>query len=145
LKKYTNVWKSILNKIYMGYGYDYGVWLQFQKYSSYIVQQNLYDKHLLLIKDKSYLRLDRISASNYPRDNFIRYRDRPEYGWNGHHWTSINDSITQSLFDITDMVYVYHNFAISKKKIKNFWLFLYYNINTAICRYVELIWPFVIL
>jgi hypothetical protein len=30
-----------------------------------------------LIKDKSYLRLDRISASNYPRDNFIRYRDRP--------------------------------------------------------------------
>ena len=76
-----------------------------------------------LIKDKSYLRLDRISASNYPRDNFIRYRDRPEYGWNGHHWTSINDSITQSLFDITDVVYVYHNFAISKKKIKNFWLF----------------------
>ena len=32
-------------------------------------KKNLYDKHLLLIKDKSSIRLDRISASNYPRDN----------------------------------------------------------------------------
>ena len=70
-KTYTNIWKSILNKHNL-----YGVWLWLcllapfsTIFKLYRAKKNLYDKHLLLIKDKSSIRLDRISASNYPRDN----------------------------------------------------------------------------
>ena len=84
------------------------------------MQQNLYDKHLLLIKDKSYLRLDRISASNYPRDNFIRIEivlNMAEMVITGHR------SMIQSLNHYLILLIWYMYITIlqfQKKKIKNF-------------------------
>ena len=92
------------------------------------MQQNLYDKHLLLIKDKSYLRLDRISASNYPRDNFIRIEivlNMAEMVITGHR------SMIQSLnhYLILLIWYMYITILQFQKKNQKLLTFLYYNIT----------------